>query len=75
MPLEVIRRRLQVQGSCGRPVIYKGTLDAFVKILRTGGVGAFYRAALSNYLKVVPSVGAVYFLYDYFCEELGVAKK
>eukprot|EP00873_Tetraselmis_striata_P023499 jgi/Tetstr1/443763/TSEL_031751.t1 len=75
MPLEVVRRRLQIQGSCGRPVIYKGTLDAFAKIYRAGGVGAFYEAAVSNYLKVAPSIGSVYFLYDFFCTELGLTPR
>jgi len=60
-----------VQGSCGRPVLYKGTADAFVKIWQSGGIRAFYGAALSNYLKVAPSIGSVYFLYDFFCEALG----
>ena len=44
--------------------LYKGTADAFVKIWKSGGVRAFYGAALSNYLKVAPSIGSVYFLFD-----------
>lgn len=50
-------------------------MDAFAKIYRAGGVGAFYEAAVSNYLKVAPSIGSVYFLYDFFCTELGLTPR
>lgn len=53
----------------------QGTVDAFVKIYRAGGIAAFYEAAVSNYLKVAPSIGSVYFLYDFFCSELGLTPK
>lgn len=65
MPLEVVRRRLQVQGAlAGQPVLYRGTLDCFRRILREEGLLAFYSASLPQYLKVAPSIGAMYALYD-----------
>ncbi|EFN58647.1 hypothetical protein CHLNCDRAFT_11132, partial [Chlorella variabilis] len=42
MPLEVVRRRLQVQGLAGRPVLYRGTLDCLRQVLRKEGVAGFY---------------------------------
>jgi hypothetical protein len=53
----------------------QGTFDAFLKIYRSGGISGFYEAAMSNYLKVAPSVGSVYILYDFFCSELGLTPK
>jgi solute carrier family 25 (mitochondrial phosphate transporter), member 23/24/25/41 len=66
MPLEVVRRRLQVQGSLGRPILYKGTWDALRTIVREEGVlRGFYAASLPLYLKVVPSIGCMYMIYDW----------
>ncbi|KAL4457412.1 hypothetical protein ABPG75_012277 [Micractinium tetrahymenae] len=64
MPLEVVRRRLQVQGLAGRPVLYRGTLDCLRQVLRSEGLGGFYAASLPAYLKVAPSLGMMYFLYE-----------
>lgn len=70
MPLEVVRRRLQVQGTLGRPVLYRGTLDCISKIARKEGLRGFYRAALPAYLKVAPSIGCMYFLYEILTKHL-----
>lgn len=66
MPLEVVRRRLQVQGSMGRPILYQGTWDALRTIVREEGMlRGFYAASLPLYLKVVPSIGCMYMMYDW----------
>lgn len=64
MPLEVVRRRLQLQGTLGRPVLYSGAVDCLRTILRTEGPAGFYAASLPLYLKVVPSIGCSYALYE-----------
>lgn len=64
MPLEVVRRRLQVQGLAGRPILYSGTFDCLRSILRKEGIRGFYAASLPSYLKVAPSIGCMYFLYE-----------
>ncbi len=40
------------QGTLGRPVLYRGTLDCIAKIARKEGLKGFYRASLPSYLKV-----------------------
>lgn len=70
MPLEVVRRRLQVQGTLGRPILYRGTLDCISKIMQQEGLKGFYRAALPSYLKVAPSIGCMYFLYELLTRHL-----
>jgi solute carrier family 25 phosphate transporter 23/24/25/41 len=66
LPLEVVRRRLQVQGLAGRPVLYRGTVDCIRQVLRTEGIKGFYAASLPSYLKVAPSIGCMYFLFEVF---------
>jgi hypothetical protein len=52
------------QGTLGRPVLYSGALDCLRTILRTEGPAGFYAASLPLYLKVVPSIGCSYALYE-----------
>lgn len=40
------------QGTLGRPVLYRGTLDCIRQVARQEGMRGFYRAALPSYLKV-----------------------
>lgn len=63
-PLDTVRRRLMMQsGKKGGEIQYKGTFDAFAKILAKEGPGGFFKGALSN---VFRGVGAsiVLVLYD-----------
>lgn len=49
-PLDTVRRRLMMQS--GRTdVMYKGTIDCFVKIYRDEGGKAFFKGALSNIIR------------------------
>ncbi len=41
-----------MQGTLGRPVLYRGTLDCFTRIASKEGLAGFYRSALPSYLKV-----------------------
>ncbi|XP_051143309.1 uncharacterized protein LOC127259761 [Andrographis paniculata] len=64
-PLDLVRRRMQVEGSAGRARVYKrGILDAVRHITRTEGVRGLYRGILPEYYKVVPSVGIVFMTYE-----------
>lgn len=49
-PLDTVRRRLMMQS--GRDdILYKGTMDCFVKIAQQEGLGAFFKGALSNIIR------------------------
>jgi len=66
-PLDVIRRRLQIQGFQTTLVTgrhYTGMTDAFIKIWRHEGIRGFYRGLLPNYLKVVPAVATSFFVFE-----------
>ncbi|KAF0687590.1 Aste57867_20709 [Aphanomyces stellatus] len=63
-PLQVVRTKLQAQGMAGRPVIFAGMGDCFVKILQTHGVRGLYRGLLPNFLKSVPAISISYATFE-----------
>jgi solute carrier family 25 (adenine nucleotide translocator) protein 4/5/6/31 len=62
-PLDTIRRRLMMQS--GRAdILYTGTLDCTMKILKKEGFNGFYKGALSNIIRGA-SGSLVLVFYDY----------
>ncbi|KAL4423639.1 hypothetical protein ABPG77_009226 [Micractinium sp. CCAP 211/92] len=54
-PPDTVKARLQVQGSGGAGVLYRGTADAFAKIAAREGVRGFYRGFGGILLTVIPA--------------------
>lgn len=71
-PLDVIRKRLQLQGIGGRPVLYKNMIDATKGIIQKEGIGALYRGLQPMYVSAIPSAGVSYFVYELVKKFLGV---
>jgi len=64
-PLDLVRRRMQLEGAGGRARVYNtGLFGAFGRIVQTEGVRGLYRGILPEYYKVVPSVGIVFMTYE-----------
>lgn len=64
-PLDLVRRRMQLEGAGGRARIYNcGLFGMFGHIMRTEGFRGLYRGILPEYYKVVPSVGIVFMTYE-----------
>lgn len=64
-PLDLVRRRMQLEGAGGRARVYNtGLFGAFGRIIQTEGVRGLYRGILPEYYKVVPSVGIVFMTYE-----------
>ncbi|GFZ02260.1 mitochondrial substrate carrier family protein [Actinidia rufa] len=64
-PLDLVRRRKQLEGVAGQARVYQtGLLGTFKHIIRTEGLRGFYRGILPEYYKVVPSVGIVFMTYE-----------
>ncbi|CAL9022620.1 unnamed protein product [Prunus brigantina] len=64
-PLDVVRRRMQLEGAGGRARIYNtGLVGTFKHIIRMEGLRGLYRGILPEYYKVVPSVGIVFMTYE-----------
>ncbi|KAL6998365.1 hypothetical protein U1Q18_008491 [Sarracenia purpurea var. burkii] len=64
-PLDLVRRRKQLEGVAGQARVYKtGLLGIFKHIMRTEGLRGLYRGILPEYYKVVPGVGIVFMTYE-----------
>ncbi|KAD3068380.1 hypothetical protein R6Q59_017776 [Mikania micrantha] len=64
-PLDLVRRRKQLDGVGGRPPVYNsGFLGTLGHIMRTEGLRGLYRGILPEYYKVVPGVGIVFMTYE-----------
>lgn len=63
-PLNVVRTRLQTQGSNGRVKKYSGMTDCFVKIIRHKGVSALFSGLTANYLKAVPASACTFIVFE-----------
>lgn len=51
-PFDTVRRRMMMQsGRKKTDVMYKNTLDCWIKITKTEGSGAFFKGAFSNILR------------------------
>ena len=63
-PVELVRSRLQIQGSGGRGVQYTGSLDCASKILRSEGVRGLGRGMVATIVRDVPSYVAQFYVYE-----------
>ncbi|KAI9365101.1 mitochondrial carrier domain-containing protein [Pilaira anomala] len=72
-PLNVVRTRLQAQGTSGHPRLYKSPWDAFKVTLHTEGPKGFYKGLGPTLLKVVPAVSLSYVTYEWSKRELGLS--
>lgn len=63
-PINVLRTRLQSQGTAIHPPVYNGIWDVTRKTLKGEGVKGLYRGITPNLLKVVPAVSITYVVYD-----------
>lgn len=64
-PLESIRRKLQVQGIGGRPILYNSWFDCFTKTIRQTGVTGLYRGLGANLVKAPLSIGITFASYEF----------
>lgn len=71
-PLDVVRKRLQLQGMRGRPIEYKSMISATIGIVRKEGPAALYRGLQPMYISAIPSAGVSYAVYETVKKFLGV---
>ncbi|KAK4047617.1 hypothetical protein OIV83_005275 [Microbotryomycetes sp. JL201] len=63
-PLNVIRTRLQAQGTPAHPQVYTGVRDAAHRCYVNDGWRGFYKGLTPTLVKVVPAVAISYAVYD-----------
>lgn len=71
-PLQLVRVRMQAQGSASLPVRYDGLLDCFAKTYGKEGIRGFYRGLGVSLSKVAPATGLAFVSYERAKEMLGV---
>ncbi|KAJ4380464.1 hypothetical protein N0V86_003819 [Didymella sp. IMI 355093] len=63
-PLNVLRTRLQSQGTVMHPKTYTGIMDVTRQTIQGEGIRGLFRGLTPNLLKVVPAVSITYVVYD-----------
>ncbi|XP_051113699.1 uncharacterized protein LOC127239542 [Andrographis paniculata] len=64
-PLDLVRRRMQLEGAAGRANVYDmGLFGTFKHIIRAEGFRGLYRGIMPEYYKVVPGVGIAFMTYE-----------
>ena len=71
-PLNVLRTRLQAQGTVLHPPTYTGLVDVTVKTIKKEGFRGLFKGITPNLLKVVPSVSITYVVYENSKKALGL---
>ncbi len=75
-PMELIRRKIQVQGMGGRPVLYNSWMDCAKKVVANeGGYKGFYKGLGANLLKTPPSVALTFGAYEFLMNNVFHVKK
>lgn len=63
-PLNVLRTRLQTQGTAMHPPTYTGIVDVATKTVRNEGVRGLYKGLTPNLLKVAPALSITWVCYE-----------
>jgi len=63
-PLNVLRTRLQTQGTAMHPPTYTGIVDVATKTFRNEGVRGLYKGLTPNILKVAPALSITWVCYE-----------
>ncbi|KAL1587480.1 hypothetical protein WHR41_03802 [Cladosporium halotolerans] len=63
-PLNLLRTRLQSQGTAGHPRTYTGIMDVTRQTLKHEGPRGLFKGLTPNLLKVVPAVSITYVVYE-----------
>lgn len=63
-PLDLVRRRLQLQGHSRSSKVYGSYVGAFTDIVKTEGWRGLYSGILPEYYKVIPGVAIAFCAYE-----------
>ncbi|CCD54608.1 similar to calcium dependent mitochondrial carrier protein [Botrytis cinerea T4] len=63
-PINLLRTRLQAQGTVLHPPTYTGIMDVAQKTLKNEGFRGLYKGLAPNLFKVVPAVSITYVVYE-----------
>lgn len=71
-PINLLRTRLQAQGTVLHPPTYTGIWDVAQKTIQKEGYRGLFKGLTPNLIKVVPSVSITYVVYEYTKKVLAI---
>jgi len=71
-PLDLARRRMQLQGQHGKTAKYTSYPDVFRQIYARRGIAGLYSGIIPEYAKVIPGVAIAFCSYELMKKMLGV---
>ncbi len=71
-PINLLRTRLQSQGTAIHPPTYTGAWDVTMKTIQGEGFRGLFKGITPNLLKVIPAVSITYVVYDKAKQFLGL---
>jgi solute carrier family 25 phosphate transporter 23/24/25/41 len=63
-PINLLRTRLQAQGTYAHPYRYDGFMDVLQKTIKNEGYPGLFKGLVPNLAKVAPAVSISYFMYE-----------
>jgi solute carrier family 25 S-adenosylmethionine transporter 26 len=69
IPMDTVKTRLVTQ-AVNTPLVYKGVMDCFVRIIREEGPKALYRSLPARLLSVVPMIAIQLGVYEFMKERI-----
>lgn len=74
-PINLLRTRLQAQGTYAHPYRYDGFRDVLLKTIEREGVPGLFKGLVPNLAKVAPAVSISYFMYENLKNIMGLNNK
>jgi solute carrier family 25 phosphate transporter 23/24/25/41 len=71
-PIDLTRRRMQLQGFRGQKEIYCSAWDCIKQTVKTEGIGGLYKGMVPCYLKVVPAIAISFCTYEVMKQALNI---
>jgi solute carrier family 25 phosphate transporter 23/24/25/41 len=74
-PLDVVRKRLQLQGLGGRPKLYHNMIHGIFGIARAEGVKGLYKGLGPAWIATIPGTGSSYVVYEIAKAVFGITSR
>lgn len=74
-PINLLRTRLQAQGTYAHPYRYDGFRDVLMKTVEREGMPGLFKGLVPNLAKVAPAVSISYFMYENLKTFMGLDNK
>ncbi|EEQ38680.1 putative calcium-binding mitochondrial carrier [Clavispora lusitaniae] len=74
-PINLLRTRLQAQGTYAHPYRYDGFRDVLSKTIQREGIPGLFKGLVPNLAKVAPAVSISYFMYENLKNIMGLNNK